>query len=347
VSSPEPGSLWRLVAGHVGSSRAQWLAGVVDVVDVHPVLLSAEGPSVSRAVLAQALGILLFDDLLARVPSAAGYVEAKLARGETVHLDHGAVRTVTGVDCGELPPGQESVTRVLAALGYVHRDTYDLARLRMTGRSWCHFDLPAAIPQYFVSELHAGLFTAPFQEAAARVLGSSRDPVDAAAAARLAELRGRGELGLDDAEALVPVLMSCFGRQHDEPDLADYQALLAESEEAAWISTEGTVCNHMTDRVADVAAVADAERGAGRPIKDTVEVSGSGRIRQTAHRAPRVTRSFGVGGGGRVALEVPGSFFELITRDAMPDGSGLDLAFDAANAQQIFAMTRGDPTVGR
>ncbi len=153
------------------------------------------------------------------------------------------------------------------------------------------------------------------------------------------------------------MLVSCFGRQHAEPDLADYQALLAESEEAAWISTEGTVCNHMTDRVADVAAVADAERAAGRPIKDTVEVSGSGRIRQTAHRAPRVTRSFGAGSGagvggvgregGRVTLEVPGSFFELITRDAMPDGSGPDLAFDAANAQQIFAMTRGDPTAGR
>jgi hypothetical protein len=39
---------------------------------------------------------------------------------------------------------------------------------------------------------------------------------------------------------------------------------------------------------------------------------------------------------------VPGSFFEFITRAPLPDGSGLDLAFDAANAQQIFAMTRGD-----
>jgi hypothetical protein len=349
--SDQSGSLWWLVGGQLGSSRAAWLAGVVGV---HPAQAADAGASVSRSVLAQALGIVLFDDLLARVPSAAAYVEEKVSRGETVHLDHGAVRTVSGVDCGPLPAGQESVTRVLAALGYTHRFTYDLTRLRMTGRSWCHLDLPETIPQYFVSELHAGLFSAPFQEAASRVLGSSRDPLDPAAAARLSELRSRRSLGLEDAAALLPVLVSCFGRQHSDPDLADYQALLAESEEMAWIATEGTVCNHMTDRVADVGAVAEAERAAGRPIKDTVEVSGSGRIRQTAHRAPLVTRSFGVGGGdggngsrgggqgGRISRNVPGSFFEFITRAPLPDGSGLDLAFDAANAQQIFAMTRGD-----
>ncbi|MDQ1364458.1 MAG: hypothetical protein QOE57_500, partial [Acidimicrobiaceae bacterium] len=212
--SDQSGSLWWLVGGQLGASRAEWLAGVVDV---HPAAPADAGASVSRSVLAQALGIVLFDDLLARVPSAAAYVEEKASRGETVHLDHGAVRTVSGVDCGQLPAGQESVTRVLAALGYTHRFTYDLTRLRMTGRSWCHLDLPEAIPQYFVSELHAGLFSAPFQEAAARVLGSSQDPLDPAAAARLAELRSRRSLGLEDAAALLPVLVSCFGRQHSVP----------------------------------------------------------------------------------------------------------------------------------
>ena len=108
------------------------------------------------------------------------------------------------------------------------------------------------------------------------------------------------------------------------------------------------MCNHMTDRVADVSAVAAAERAAGRPIKDTVEVSGSGRVRQTAHRAAQVTRLFptGASGGHAVSLQVPGSFFEFITRDPLPDGSGPDLAFDAANAQQIFAMTRGGAGAG-
>ncbi len=333
------GQLVELVAGVRGGARAgRLVAGL----DLHPALTSERAGWVSRAVLAQALAIVLLDDLMDRVPSAAAYIEEKLARGSTVHVDHGAVRTVAGVACGQLPPGQESVTRVLRALGYQQAFTYDLARLAMTGRSWCHADLPAHIPQYFVSELHAERFSPSFQAAAARVLGSARDPLDHAAQSRLAQLDERGGLDAAAAADLLPVLVTCFARQHDEPTLADYQLLLAESEEMAWIATEGVGCfNHATDRVADVAAAAAAERAAGRPIKDTVEVSGSGRIRQTAHRAPLVSRRFGLPGGGSVSLEVPGSFFELISRDPLPDGSGLDLAFDAANAQQIFAMTRG------
>jgi hypothetical protein len=173
------------------------------------------------------------------------------------------------------------------------------------------------------------------------VFGSSRDPLDAAATQSLTELHTEGRLATADARALLPVLVSCFARQHDEPALADYEALLAESEEAAWICTEGTAFNHATDRVVDVALVAAGERATGRPIKDAVEVSASGRILQTAHRAPLVSRTFGLAGGTTAVRQVPGSFFEFITRRPLPDGSGVDLAFDAANAQQIFAMTRG------
>ncbi|MGH3430947.1 MAG: 2-oxoadipate dioxygenase/decarboxylase family protein, partial [Mycobacteriales bacterium] len=157
----------------------------------------------------------------------------------------------------------------------------------------------------------------------------------------LATLAERGGLALDEARSLLPVLVSCFNRHHWAPSLDDYRVLLAESDEMAWIATEGTAFNHATDRVADVGAVAAAERGAGRPIKDSVEVSASGRIRQTAHRAAVVTRWFDTGPDAHpVALEVPGSFFEFITRDRLPDGSAVDLAFDAANAQQIFTMTQ-------
>ena len=335
-------ALERLVSGEVGAARAAWLVGGLDL-DPSLLAVGAGDKWVPRAVLAQAVGVVLLDGLLQRVRSAAAYIEDKLGRGETVHLDHGAVRTVAGVACGALPSGQDSITRVLAALGYRHRETYDLARLRMTGRSWCHLDLPAAIPQYFVSELDAHQFSPSFVDAAARVLGTSVDPLhrDPSAPGRLAALASNCGLALADAQALLPVLVSCFGRQHHDPALADYQTLRAESEEAAWIATEGTVCNHMTDRVDDVEGVAQAERAAGRPISDTVEVSGSGRIRQTAHRSALVTRSFGLPDGGSVQLTVPGSFFEFIARAPMPDGSGVDLAFDAANAQQIFAMTRG------
>jgi len=346
VSVPVADSaLFALVAAHVGDARAVELLGGLEL---HPHVLGPADDGVPRAVIAQALGVALLDDLLGRVPSAAAYVADRLVGGGTVFLDHGAVRTVAGVGCGELSPGQESLAPVLSALGYAHRFTYELTRLRMTGRSWCHLDLPAAVPQYFVSELHAERFSESFQRAAGRVLGSSRDPVSPDARTALAHLGAAGTLPLDRAKGLLPMLVACFGRQHDDPAEADYEALLAESAEMAWIATEGTAFNHATDRVADVVEVAEAERAAGRPIKDEVEVSGSGRILQTAHRAAVVERTFRAADGSTVRRQVPGSFFELITRRALPDGSGPDLAFDAANAQQIFAMTRspGAPPAG-
>lgn len=111
----------------------------------------------------------------------------------------------------------------------------------------------------------------------------------------------------------------------------------------AWIATEGNAFNHATDRVADVFTVADAQRALGRPIKERVEVSKSGRVKQTAFQADPVVRVFLDEQGGDVRREVPGSFYEFITRDVFVDeASGreaLDLGFDAGNATGIFKMT--------
>lgn len=329
-------TLHRLVAAQLGTARA---TALLDGCVIHPSLLADGGPQASRAAIAQALGVVLLHDLLHRVPSAAAYAEDRWAGGGRLFLDHGAVRTVAGVACGELDGGQESVARVLRPLGYAHRDTYDLGRLRMTGHSWCHLDLPAAIPQYFVSELHADRFPDGFAAAAARVVGSSREPLTSLAVLNLDRLAADGHLPVAAAESLVGELATCFARQHGTPSLADYELLLAESAEMAWIATEGTAFNHATDRVDDVVAVAEAERAAGRPVKDKVEVSASGRVLQTAHRAALVERTFRVGDRATETRTVPGSFFELITRHPHP-GGGPDLAFDAANAQEIFTMTR-------
>ena len=119
--------------------------------------------------------------------------------------------------------------------------------------------------------------------------------------------------------------------------------LLAESAEAAWIATEGCAFNHATDRVADVDAVACEQRALGRPIKDSVEVSRSGTVRQTAFKADPVARSFrGADGGMTTVLTVPGSFYEFISRDMVAAADGtrqLDLRFDSMNAEGIFKMT--------
>ncbi len=301
-----------------------------------------QGSRVSRRVLAMALNTILFRDLLSRVPCGATYVAENHREGRRIVFDHGAVRTILMPQpmVGKLPSGEEVLTRVLRPLGYSVRGVYPLTRLRMTGRSYAHDDGPADIPQFFVSELHVDQFPSEFQAAAARVFGTSRDPLGPEARELLEVLEGSKSVDLALACAAMPDLAACFGCHHGIPSLDDYETLRLHSKEAAWIATEGNAFNHATDRVADVEAVADRQRALGRRIKDRVEVSSSGRVRQTAFRADPVRRSFRAADGAVIEMEVPGSFFEFITRAPLHAGTDeLDLGFDSSNAQGIFKMT--------
>jgi hypothetical protein len=141
------------------------------------------------------------------------------------------------------------------------------------------------------------------------------------------------------AAAGLPAVVRAFGRHHPEPALADYETLLANSAEAAWIATEGNAFNHATDRVLDVVALADRLLAAGWPLKPAVEHSASGRVHQTAFLADKVLRNFVDADGRMVAREVPGSFYEFITREVDPATGRPDLSFDSGNATGIFAVT--------
>ena len=194
-----------------------------------------------------------------------------------------------------------------------------------------------------MSELHVEKFSPVFQKAAANILASAVDPLSGGAQYLLSEIERKRALGFGDAAKLLSVLARCFGVHHDVPDLADYQTLLNESAEMAWIATEGNVFNHATDRVADLEALTRAQRAKGRQMKDQIEVSAHGTVRQTAFRASRVTRQFRDRDGYLVERTVPGSFFEFIHRETIcEDTTGsprLDLRFDSGNAQGIFKMT--------
>ncbi|HSV81644.1 MAG TPA: DUF1338 domain-containing protein [Ramlibacter sp.] len=330
-------NLQRMLASLHGASWAQRLLATVHV---DAALLRAPSENVSRAEIAQALNLMLFDDLLHRVPVARAYAEDVRFAGGKLCFDHGAVRTVDWA-CGALPTGEAALTRVLRCLGFRLRHVYPLDRLGMTGRSWAHDDCPEGIAQFFVSELHPERFSPTFQKTVTRVLASSRDPLQPRHVALLERVARDGALPQEAAVRLLAAVFPCFGRQHEVFALADYQLLARESAEMAWIATEGNAFNHATDRVADIEAVARSQRALGRPIKDEVEVSQSGRVRQTAFRATRVRREF-LQDGGVVACEVPGSFYEFIARDEYLDEGGrrrLDLQFDPSNATNIFAMT--------
>ncbi len=262
TTKPAESRVIGLVERIVGRSRAEAL---VASVEVDAALLRPHSNTVSRAELAQALNLLLFDDLLRRVPAGALYVLDRVRRGGKVVHDHGAVRTVLG-ETGALPAGERALTRILAPLGYEVGEVYPLDRLGMTGRAWRHRDFPETIAQFFVSELHVDRFSSRFAESALHAFGASRDPLPAATTAALEELAAAGELSAETARRILPDLASAFDRQHPVPPLADYERLLAESAEAAWIATEGNAFNHATDRVADVAALADEELALVRKI---------------------------------------------------------------------------------
>ncbi|MEZ5977368.1 MAG: DUF1338 family protein [Planctomycetota bacterium] len=318
-----------------------WRAGRVLRTLAWPRALPSVGAGrATRSEVALALAALLLEDVLARVPYARLYVTELMDRGERLVFDHGALRTVAA-PCGALPTGAAAIARVLEPLGYGRAESYDLSRLGMTGHAYRHADLPEDVPQFFVSELHPERFSDAFGAAVQRVVGASRDPLSRHALVELDRIGRYGWTTVDAAARVLPEVVGCFDRQHAAPSRSDYEHLLAESAEMAWIATEGNAFNHATDRVEDVHAVAARQAELGRPIKDRVEVSASGRVLQTALRAAPVERLFRTDDGGLEIRTVPGSFHEFITRRRLPDGT-LDLAFDAGNATSIFSMTRGD-----
>ncbi len=329
----EPCGVHRLVKGLLGASAAEAL---FTQLEINPRLLRPITETVSRAELAQALNMVLFHDLHERVPEGHDYVQDVMAAGQRITFDHGALRTVAW-PAGALPPGEAAISRVLRPLGFGVADTYPLPRLKMTGRAWAHADFPETIAQFFVSELHPEQFSADFQAAVTRVLADSVDPLGPQDVARLERLGRDAALPWGDALALLPKIVACFGRQHGGFALADHDTLLAESAEMAWISTEGNAFNPATDRVDDLEQLASAQRALGRSIKASIEVSKSGRVRQTAFKAASVAREF-LHEGEWVCRSVPGSFYEFIQRDRLQCGR-LDLAFDAGNATAIFKMT--------
>lgn len=331
---PTDSMVHRLTAAVIGEERAGHVLSVLTVDG----RLAGGGGIAGRAQIAMALNASLLADLLDRVPTAAAYVARVAGEGRSILFDHGALRTVDGVT-GALPSGHQAMARLLGPLGYDLAGVYPLPRLRMTGRAFVHRDLPEVVPQFFVSELHVAALPAEARALADRLFGASRDPLGAVELDGLALLARDGECPLETAVEMLPGLARAFGRHHPMPTLADYEGLLAHSAEAAWIATEGNIFNHATDRVPDVVALAAALKADGWPLKPEVEVSASGRVRQTAFLADKVRRIFQDADGGTAERAVPGSFYEFISRDIDPATGALDLSFDSGNATGIFTVT--------
>jgi hypothetical protein len=328
-------TLQDLLTPIVGADQAKW---VLATLYIDPAL-SGDATRASRAQVAMALNAALFLDLLDRVPTAARYVSEMRARGEPIVFDHGALRTIDG-ETGALPAGHAAFLRFLAPLGYEVRGLYPLPALTMTGRAFVQVDLPETVPQFFVSELHMDQLAQPAQAAAVKVFGASTDPLGEAEWLALNSIGRHGDCTIEEGTVILRGALRAFERQHPVPALDDYQALLAHSKEGAWIATEGNAFNHATTRVPDVQSHAEDLKAAGYPLKPSVEISRNGRVRQTAILADKVVRPFRLADGSETKIDVPGSFYEFISRDVDPETGKLDLTFDSGNATGIFAVTR-------
>ena len=261
--------LFSLVESVLGQSAAHWLREHVEV-PRGLLAFSWNQQAVHRAWLAEGLNLCLLHKLVDAVPDGRRYVEEQAQQGRKVVFDHGAIRTVDWPANGELPRGRQAFARLLEPLGFTDVRTYPLTKLNMTGWGYRQMDLPEDIAQFFVSELHPGRFSQTFQQAVTRVVSSSLDPLQAEHTSILERLSLTRHCSLGEARTLLPALYRAFGRQHGVVLEADYQSLLDESAEMAWIATEGNSFNHLTDRVQDLNACVAQQRDLQRPMKDVV-----------------------------------------------------------------------------
>jgi hypothetical protein len=251
----------------------------------------------------------LWADYVAMTPQARRIHDLLGARSEKVQNDHVALRTY------DLAGGIAALAAPFEAVGYVARDRYRFDDKKLDARYWQHPD--AALPKVFISELCVGELSARAQTL----------------------IRG-----------LVGQLPAGFTQRADLPwagrpwscTRADYEALLAESEYAAWLAAFGFRVNHFTvsvNALTTFAGLAELDaflvaagfvlNTAGGAIKGTP----ADRLEQSSTRADTIAVDL-----AGEKLQVPSCYYEFAKRYPLPSGE-LFHGFVPASADKIFEST--------
>lgn len=252
----------------------------------------------------------LWRDYVASTPQADRIHRLLTERGEDIHNDHVALRTY-GVD----GIGVDAIARPFERLGWRARDHYRFADKHLRARYWQHDD--PALPKVFISEL---------------VLAELSPAAQAIIAGLIAQLPpGFGE------RADLPYAGRPWRVTH-----ADYLALLAESEYAAWVAAFGFRVNHFTIDVGSLVTFPDLtaldafliEHGftlneAGGTIKGTP----ADRLEQSSTRADLVEVAF-----ADTTARIPSCYYEFARRYPLPSGE-LFHGFVPASADKLFEST--------
>jgi hypothetical protein len=252
----------------------------------------------------------LWRDYVTTTPQADRIHSLLSARGELIRNDHVALRTygLPGI-------GIDALARPFEALGWRARDRYRFEDKHLRARYWQHDDHELA--KVFISEL----VVAELSPSAQGVIGR-----------------------------LVGQLPAGFGERADLPyagrpwrvTYADYTALLAESEYAAWVAAFGFRVNHFTVDVNELSTFPDLIAldafliEHGFVLNDnggTIKGSSADRLEQSSTRADAIEIEF-----ADATMRIPSCYYEFARRYPLPSGE-LFQGFVPASADKIFEST--------
>lgn len=272
-----------------------------------------------------------------RVPDVGAVIEAMIAEGiiakdSDIENDHIAFRTL-GVE----HLGIQSLEKIFLHYGYTKKDYYNFPEKKLD--AYWYAPPSDKYPRIFISELRVK----DLSEHAQQIIHSytsevKQDPVLA--------------LDLNDGNAVDHFLHSALWRT---PTLADYKALAAESEYAAWVIYNRYYLNHFTvsvhnlksgyNTVADFNAFLEKK---GFKLNDSggkIKTSPDNGLAQSSTVARMIPATF----ANDETQEIAGSYVEFAERRVLPQFAHLPASeikrehrregFEANNADKIFEST--------
>ena len=273
-----------------------------------------------------------------RVPDVQNIIGAMLDAGiiqspDEIENDHIAFRTM-----GVPNLGLASFEKIFMHYGYKKRDPFNFVEKKLTAY-WYSPPSGKNLPRIFASELRVDELSAEARRVIHKYTDTvTSDPADA--------------LDLDDADAVDQFLHQPLWQT---PTLADYRALLAESEYAAWVIYNRYYLNHFTisvhnlkpgySTVADFVAFLENRGFRLNSAGGTIKVSPDGGLRQASTVAQMIDAEFAGGDVSRIA----GSYVEFAERRVLPQFEHLEPnqigrqhrreGFETGNADKIFEST--------
>lgn len=273
-----------------------------------------------------------------RVPDVARIITGMIDQGligsrEDIENDHIAFRTM-----GVPQLGIASLEKIFLSLGYEKKERYTFKEKKL--EAYWYSPPSPKYPRIFISQLQVEQLSEPVQKIITKYTDQvASDPVDS--------------LDLSSSVAIDDFLHTPLW---STPLYAEYEALLKESEYAAWAIYNRYYLNHFTISVHNLPAGYNTMEqfcafvtGLGVTLNDAggvIKISGDGLLRQASSVAEHVAASFP---DRAEPVQIAGSYVEFAERLVLPEYQNLQEGaidrshrrdgFEVSNADKIFEST--------